>query len=296
MCHARTNNRTPTLIKMKRHTWNPMLSLQLVLLAMMAMPSFVLAMHRRAGAVPAVAGAAGAVAAAVVAVAGAVAGAAGLTTAHQEGVDDTEEFESKSATRTEHRNRTRAYITWLDEKYPGSDQVLDCDPSQLKLEKVGAFYSKEKRRLNYSALNIGYLKAFMATKKIKNPGAPKAEQKYCSYEQVRKFRDAVKRTAPLFKENNALPDCFDADMKLFLSCVKKEIAAARQRGQYDESASDPIPFALYRYLASWALMAGNICFWVFLLLQWNLMCRSCNVASIGLHHFKVTCECLTVGS
>ena len=102
----------------------------------------------------------------------------------------------------------------------------------------------------------------------------------------------MKATAALFKTHAKLPDEFDGVMKAFVKCLKKEISDAKQRGKVNERDADPIPFALYTILAHTALMAGNIFFWSYLILQWNLMARSCNVASVGLHHFKVAGDAL----
>ena len=171
---------------------------------------------------------------------------AGLDAADRHNVQTTEDFKNEKTTRNEHKRRVCQFVEWLDMKYPGSDMVMDLDAySDMAHAKDCELYANVTRRLNYPNLDLVKLKAFISSMKITNPEAPKAEQLYCSFSHVRKFRDCVKKTPDLFRTQNELPADFDGVMKTFVGCLNKETANAKQDGKVKEQDADPIPFALF---------------------------------------------------
>lgn len=69
-------------------------------------------------------------------------------------------------------------------------------------------------------------------------------------------------------------------MKQFLGNYKKRYASAKQSGDVDEHASEMMSESVFRFLCRIAIKNGNSFMWSWLVLQWNLMCRSINIESL----------------
>ena len=109
-----------------------------------------------------------------------------------------------------------------------------------------------------------------------------------SFTHIRKFYDAI-----LFgsrEQGTSLPSepiDFHQAIENYLKSFKKENIAANKRGEVDETAADPMPFALYVALCTWSVESGDIFSWCYMIILWNCMGRSASVDPLGLHNFKL---------
>ena len=80
------------------------------------------------------------------------------------------------------------------------------------------------------------------------------------------------------------------DLKEGLSGLKRTVAIEKQRGDGRvETGKEPMSFGLYKALCKWFLdVSGSdgVFGHLYLVLSWNLACRSVNTASIQLGHFR----------
>ena len=58
-----------------------------------------------------------------------------------------------------------------------------------------------------------------------------------------------------------------------------------KEGLLDEKEADPISWTLFQLILKWAIEAGFLLIWVYLLLQWNCMARSKNIGELAYHNF-----------
>jgi hypothetical protein len=103
---------------------------------------------------------------------------------------------------------------------------------------------------------------------------------------LRKNFDAVKWGAKRIP-NNGLSLSFLDQSKVFILSLRKFCKEREEAGESvgDESA-DPIPFPLMCKLSLWSLDHGRVRDWAWAVWQWNLMCRSANVAPLRLRFFS----------
>ena len=73
----------------------------------------------------------------------------------------------------------------------------------------------------------------------------------------------------------------------YLKAYKKELAQGKKREIVDKKETDPISWALFVHILTWAVSSGNVFVWVYSLLQWNLMARSVNIDPLGFHNFQM---------
>jgi hypothetical protein len=80
--------------------------------------------------------------------------------------------------------------------------------------------------------------------------------------------------------------------------LKRQIAKEKQRGDGRiEVGKEPMKFELYKFLARKFLeMSGSdgIFGWCFLVLSWNLACRSSNTCTLQLKHFRWVEDCFSI--
>ena len=86
------------------------------------------------------------------------------------------------------------------------------------------------------------------------------------------------------------PPTLKEDLKSAMKGLKRTVAREKQRGDGRiEVGKEPMSFALYKFLATKFLeMSGSDGFfgWCFLVLSWNLACRSSNTCTLQLKHFR----------
>jgi hypothetical protein len=88
------------------------------------------------------------------------------------------------------------------------------------------------------------------------------------------------------------------DLKSAMKGLKRTVAREKQRGDGRiEVGKEPMSFALYKFLATKFLeMSGSDGFfgWCFLVLSWNLACRSSNTCTLQLKHFRWIEDCFAI--
>ncbi len=70
--------------------------------------------------------------------------------------------------------------------------------------------------------------------------------------------------------------------KSFMDAYAKEVAIAKQDGEYDDTTADPLPEGLYRWMCEEFLLQGNLFAWAWTMLQWACCCRCNNIAVMTL--------------
>jgi hypothetical protein len=127
--------------------------------------------------------------------------------------------------------------------------------------------------------------AYMAATKKKGTEGGRAPNKIYSFTHMRKGHDAVlfgARTGKKVLSSNY------AEMDSFLASFKKETADARTHGNIDEKSADPITYSLFCRIMTWAIEQGNLCVWVWTILQWKRMARSISIDPLALHNISVS--------
>lgn len=202
-----------------------------------------------------------------------------ITAAHRANVRETRKKATKDKTRREHMNRIKTYMEWIDENYPEYAEkggIVELTEEELGNEEL--FFHKNTRDLKYTGFNTAIFEAFLGVKKTKDSGA------CSSHTQVRKFVDAVKFGSKQRKQ--PLPGEFYLRTESYLAEFAKEVAEAKEKGNVDERASDPITTPLYRHILNWAISSNCVFLWVWTVLQWNCMARAINIDPLGLHNFR----------
>ena len=94
------------------------------------------------------------------------------------------------------------------------------------------------------------------------------------------------------------PPTLKEDLKSAMKGLKRTVAREKQRGDGRiEVGKEPMSFALYKFLATNFLeMSGSDGFfgWCFLVLSWNLACRSSNTCTLQLKHFRWIEDCFAI--
>ena len=183
------------------------------------------------------------------------------------------------STKRGHRNRIQHVYTAWAVLFPAYYLIGVRDLSAEELNDPANFFHKNKKELVYDGLNVKFLLAFLATKKKKTNGQMNG------YENIRKYWDAIQYGAK--EASISLPVTFYQAKEKFLSAYKKEVAAAKVKGEVDEQEADPIPMSPFALMCRWAVGEGNIFVWAWSILQWNLMGRSVNVEPLNLRNIKV---------
>jgi integrase len=94
------------------------------------------------------------------------------------------------------------------------------------------------------------------------------------------------------------PPTLQEELKSAMKGLKRQIAKEKQRGDGRiEVGKEPMKFELYKFLARKFLeMSGSdgIFGWCFLVLSWNLACRSSNTCTLQLKHFRWVEDCFSI--
>jgi hypothetical protein len=202
-----------------------------------------------------------------------------LQEGHLAAMQQTADFKRKAKTAVDMRRRIKQIYSWLQLNYPEYCEeggVVSLTPEQQ--QDPAEHHFTNQFDLNYSRLNVYFIKAFIGSVKVKGNG------KHCSFVHLRKFRDAVKFGAE--EAHQDLPEDFDREMKQFLLSCKKEVTNEKKKGNLDEQESDPISFILYELICKWALESNNVLVWVWTVIQWNCMARSASIDPLGFHNIS----------
>jgi hypothetical protein len=188
----------------------------------------------------------------------------------------------------DYRRRVMRFIKFLKDHYstgPNNlyDQlVFELTPDDLKDET--RHYHKATHDLRYNLIPSEIVHAFLSGELQYKDKENKTEY---SYDHKRKYHDALLYCSQFAdEENGPVTATYKVEMKSYLDSLEKQSAAARSNGKMDERDADPWCFTLFMLICTWAVETGNIFVWAFLVLQWSIMGRCCNVDAIGLHNFK----------
>ncbi|OWZ19982.1 hypothetical protein PHMEG_0005669 [Phytophthora megakarya] len=97
------------------------------------------------------------------------------------------------------------------------------------------------------------------------------------------YRSAVKDT--YHQRRMTLPIAYHDDMKIFFAGLKRLEAEYAQEGRGRHTGQEPLTFSLYCQLAEQMLRLDDNAFvHVFLLSQWNFICRSKSVEILYISH------------
>ena len=214
-----------------------------------------------------------------------------LTEEHASAVLDTTSQQRKEQTRRLHRNCLKRMMEWIKLNYPMYYEMGVRDLTEEEMADRSKAYHNNKQDFVYSGLNPSFIMAYIGANKVKKTNALGAKIIY-SESWARKHHDAILFGAEMAEE--PLPAGYNQKLVSFLASYKKETAAAKERGEVDEKEADPISYALYRRILTWALEAGNVFCWVWGTLQWNLMSRSINVDPLGFGNISLGADSVNI--
>ena len=148
------------------------------------------------------------------------------------------------------------------------------------------FYNHYEYDLVYSGFNVMYLLKFLvAQKKKKASDSNTNNQAIQSYDDIRKYRDAVHWGARV--RNESLCDDFWLKMETFLSSYKRETRQAKKNGNLLEKEADPISLELYHSLLGWAVDDSNTFAMFWSQCQWNCIARCISIDPLGFRNFSL---------
>lgn len=187
----------------------------------------------------------------------------------------------------DYRSREMKFIKFLKDHYSeGEGNLYDALVFKLTPEDLAdetRHYHSATHGLRYNKIPATAMQAFISGGlEYKN----KEKKTVYKYDHKRKMNDAILYCSQFAKEGNGpVTNEYRDEMKAYLDTVKKQSATQKSDGKTEERDADPWHLPLVKLICRWAVETGNIFVWAFLLLQWNIMGRSCNVDAIGLHNF-----------
>ena len=192
----------------------------------------------------------------------------------------------KDITKIKYSNMFRnSFITFIEEKYQeflhdvddegdGRFQYFDTD---VDLERV----SEEAFREYFGHISV---------KRDPHTKIALVPLKYQSFSHVSGYNSAIRS---FFKDRKIDMDRdIDTTVKEFLAGYKRRVASLKQNGEMKlQEGKSPISFDGYRLIVNKALGATAdfslaIFAWVFIVLTWNIMARSCTTSGIMYDHIK----------
>ncbi|KAH9094685.1 hypothetical protein LEN26_018176 [Aphanomyces euteiches] len=107
------------------------------------------------------------------------------------------------------------------------------------------------------------------------------------------YRSALKS---LYRDQNvALPAEFDDDMHVVFSGIRKSLAQSLQSGDKSHSGKRPMSFSQFEMLCEKSIVLTDGGFThLYLILSWNLMCRSKNTETVRFSHISFEDDCLGI--
>lgn len=211
-----------------------------------------------------------------------------------------EEFDAKlhetlkhqklAGTWRDHRNRLKKMILYWTKNCPGYYKigVRKNTPEEMNKALNWFFGGDFKEDLVYQGLNPNFVISFLnEVKHLKG----KREGKFRSYDDMRKYRDAIKSGVTVeCRKGERLPAAFDREIEKYLRAYKKEYQSEKKNGMAESKDADPITFELYTLICLWAVEDGNIFVLCWTQLQWNCMSRCASIAPLGFPNFKVVAD------
>jgi len=99
-----------------------------------------------------------------------------------------------------------------------------------------------------------------------------------------------------FKERGrAFPVEYVTSLSDFFKGLRRKDANEKQEGtRKAKEGKDDIPFAVYEWLCRYFIMDGDVFSWSYLVLCWNVMCRTNNVAGMKITHLAIVADALGV--
>jgi hypothetical protein len=188
-------------------------------------------------------------------------------------------FSMKEATRNEHRNRLKRMMEWIKERYPTYANEVIREITQAELGDPKKHFYKNTHDFIYDLLDPTVIRAFLTSVQTHPDG------KSVSFTHIRKFHDAILFGA--VEQGTVLSPTYYITVENFLKSFKKQNVQAKREGLTDEKDADPMPFALYVRCAQWAIQAGDIFCWTFLIISWHCLGRTSSVDILGLHNLNL---------
>ena len=178
----------------------------------------------------------------------------------------------------DYRRRAMKLVGYVQKEYPEEAEQLVRKLTPEERSDPRYHYHKATHDFNYNLFPASLLQAFLS-----DQWRDEAKGIKYTYDHLRKYHDAILKCAEF--SDTDLPLSYRLEMTPYLDNLKKELTKAKSHGNVSEQDADPICFGLYKQLCKWAVRTGMIFVWVFLVLQWNLMARACNVDSISFQNF-----------
>lgn len=94
-------------------------------------------------------------------------------------------------------------------------------------------------------------------------------------------RSAVKKQ--MSRQRISYSEFGEENVKEWFKCLKNQDAEHAQEEGLDDHKKSPVPMVVYEEICKDLLRRGEIVWWAFLVLQWNMMARSVNVEQIHLN-------------
>ena len=203
---------------------------------------------------------------------------------HQASIRETEDYNKKRKTTNDYCNRLQNMCDLMEVNYPDYYNQ-GCIPitEEQQIDKVRCH--KQKIDFNYSVLNVACIQACISAHKHTECNENGIGTAQYSFVHLRKYKDAILHGSD--REKQILPQGFEKIMRSFLQSLSKEKTQAKKKGELEENSADPISFNLCRLTCKVAIESGNIFAWIFTVLQWNCMARSCNVDGLGFNVFTI---------
>ena len=144
---------------------------------------------------------------------------------HQELLNDTNSNKRDPKTVQDYNSRLNRLIIWIRTNYPDKVSLFIRPITDEEMQNSCEYY-KTTEDLIYNKLNIDMVKTFISSQKVKTTNAD-GSITYCSYENLRKYSDAVKFGASRCK--TLLIEGYHAEMKSFWNQVKKRIKNTKRK-------------------------------------------------------------------
>ena len=203
--------------------------------------------------------------------------------------------EKQARTRRDHRNRIKRIITYWSKKCKLYYQagVRKNTAEEMAAPLMWFFDGDFTEDIRYTNLNFKFVAKFLHDQKIVTTKKSSSQKTRCrSYDDMRKFRDAIRNGAKLRGE--ALPADFERQMDQYLAAYRKEYVKEKHKGNVESKDADPITFELYRLLLKWAAEDGNIFVFFWTLTQWNCMSRCASISPLGFRNMRVAMDAHSV--
>jgi hypothetical protein len=211
----------------------------------------------------------------------------------EENLHKTMSHEKKERTHKDHRNKLKQMINFWKEKCPEYYAVGVRQNTPEEIAKPSNWFTFTTGRgtvftedLHYQGLNFKFVAKFLNTKKTLTKGRNKGM--YRSYDDMRKYRDAIKNGATI--RNELLSNRFCKALDRFLAAYQREYVGEKKQGNAESKDADPITFELYLLLLKWAAEDGNTFVFFWTQLQWNCMSRCANISPVGFANMKVVMD------